>query len=97
MPNHEQDEFNEFLQAVVENGHLDGPALGISKLVLDRGQDVLSSAQARVFQTEVLDEFAQDDSRRCHAEIPWSEKYYAYHNGGLCGYCEHMKGRMEAE
>lgn len=97
MPNQEQSEFDEFLQAVIDNGHLDGSALGIARLVLDRGQNVLSQAQAHVFQVQVLDEYAQEDCDRCQAEIPWSEKYNAYHNGGLCSYCEHMQGRMEAE
>ena len=97
MQDQDQSEFEEFVRSVIDNGHLEGPALGISKLVVAKGQNVLTPAQAHVFQAEVLDEFAQEDCDRCQAEIPWSEKYNAYHNGGLCSYCEHMQDRMEAE
>ncbi|GFM89388.1 hypothetical protein PSCICO_47870 [Pseudomonas cichorii] len=97
MHDQARDEFDEFLSAVVDGDHLEGAALGISRLVLDKGREVLTPAQAHVFNTQVLDEFAQESCERCSAPIPWSEKYEAYHNGGYCGYCAHMRGRMEAE
>ncbi|CAB3705168.1 hypothetical protein LMG1866_02781 [Achromobacter ruhlandii] len=92
----EQTEFGDFLQQLVDRDHLEGAALGITKLVIDKGESFLTDKQRYVFQKEVLDVFVKESCVR-GCSIPWSEMYEAYDNGGLCSYCAHMNGRMESE
>lgn len=93
----EHDDFIDFLQTVVDMEHLDGPALGITKLVIQKGEGALSLKQEHVFKRDVLDIYARDSCSRCENTIPWSEMYEAYDNGGMCGYCFHMWKKMKAE
>lgn len=86
----EDDGFTDFLQEIVDGGGLDGRTLGITKLVIDKGQEVLSEKQAYVFKAEVLDEYTTDECGRCSNGIPWSEMMAAHDNGGFCGWCAHM-------
>lgn len=92
----EKSEFSDFLQQLVDRDHLEGAALGITKLVIDKGDDFLTDKQRYVFRTEVLEVFVRESCVR-GCSIPWSEMYEAHHNGGLCSYCAHMKSRMESE
>tara|TARA_B100002049_G_C15948192_1_gene319288 strand:- start:267 stop:551 length:285 start_codon:yes stop_codon:yes gene_type:complete len=85
-------EYNEFLQTLIDSDHLDGPALGITKKVIKEGIGSLSEKQKFAFQKQV-DEYISGGCSRCGADIPWSEMYEAYHNGGMCGWCEHMDGK----
>ncbi len=85
----EEDEMNEFLELLVDNGHLEGSALGITKQVIDRGRDSLSSKQEYVFDNQVLKMNVLESCSICSQGIPWSEMYQAIENGGICGYCEH--------
>ena len=91
------DGFTGFLQEVIDGEHLEGAALGITKLVIEKGSDKLSPKQRHVFQHQVLGEFTRDGCSRCEAEIPWSEMYAALDNGGLCNYCWHMSEKLEHE
>lgn len=49
--------FSSFLNAVLNQYEIKQPALGIAKLVLDRGEEVLTPRQAYVFEKYVLSEF----------------------------------------
>lgn len=84
----EDDGFGDFLTEVLPE--LDDAAAGITKLVIDKGQDVLSEKQRWVFQNHVLDIYVTKECKRCGIDIPWSEMYGAHDNGGYCGYCDHM-------
>lgn len=90
-------EFSKFLQGVVDGEHLEGAALGITKLVIDKGSDALSSKQRFVFERDVIREFATNGCERCGEDIPWSEMYAAIDNGKLCNYCWHMSEKIKHE
>lgn len=88
----EESEFRDFVQELIACEHLEGAALGIAKLVVDRGRDVLTPKQTYVFDTYVLGENTVDVCDRCSNPIPWCEMYHAVHyrGTGLCGWCQHM-------
>ncbi len=88
--NDEDDGFNDFLQQIIDMDHLEGAALGITKLVIEKGEDALSEKQKYVFQKQVLDEFTTSGCSRCGSDIPWSEMYDAATEHGMCNYCWHM-------
>jgi hypothetical protein len=89
--------YADFLQEVVDGESLDGAALGITKLVIDKGVDALSSKQRFVFDSQVLGQYTVKACTRCGSEIPWSEMYAALDNGGLCNYCWHMTEKSKEE
>jgi hypothetical protein len=71
--------------------------LGITKQVIDKGEDSLSEKQKYVFNNEVLKNYESKSCNLCACEIPWSEMYQALDNGGYCGYCEHKLSKIEKE
>ena len=78
--------------------HLDGAAQGITKLVIDKGADVLSEKQQYIFERDVLSQYVTKECARCGTtDIPWCEMYGAHDNGGYCGYCNHMIAKQEKE
>ena len=82
--------YKEFLQTLIDMGHLEGSALGITKLVIDKGEDALSEKGHYVFKTEVLEgEYYQERCKQCSEKLEWSEMYEAVTGRGLCGYCEY--------
>lgn len=89
----EDDGFTDFLQEIIDMEALEGAALGITKIVIDKGREALSTKQDYVFQKQVLDEFTVDECKRCSCDIPWCEMSSAYDNGGFCSYCNHMMNK----
>lgn len=87
----DDDGFGDFLREILPE--LDDPAAGITKLVIDKGQDILSEKQNWVFQKNVLDLYVTKECKRCGIDIPWCEMYGAHDNGGYCGYCAHMMAK----
>ena len=92
-----ENEYRSFLQEVVDGGHLEGAPLGITKLVIEKGKEALSDKQKFVFERQVEAEFITRECTECTNDIPWSEMYAAYDNGGLCGWCAHMTEKRERE
>jgi hypothetical protein len=86
----DEEERRDFLQELVDGGYLDGAAVGITKLVIDKGDRALSDKQKFVFKREVLDVYVTGKCKRDGTYILWTEMLAAYENGGLCGYCLHM-------
>jgi hypothetical protein len=68
-----------FLQELIDNNHLDGTALGITKQVIAEGEDGLSPEQKRVFERYVLWKFVTKECQN-GCVIPWSEQYKALHS-----------------
>jgi hypothetical protein len=66
-----------------------GDAAGITRQVIDRGEESLSEKQRFVFKRDVLSLDPGECVRGC--DIPWSEKFEAMDNGGLCSWCAKMK------
>jgi hypothetical protein len=85
----EEAEKNDFLRQLIDMGDLDGIALGITKKVITEGEDALSEKQKFVFKRDVLDAFVTAECSGCGSNVPWSEMYRAYENGGYCAYCAH--------
>jgi hypothetical protein len=83
-----------FLRQLIGGGHLDRPALGITRQVIDRGEASLSQIQKRVFKLEVLDVFVTAECKGCGSNVLWSEMYPAYHNGGYCAHCANSAYRI---
>lgn len=90
--NNGDDGYRDFLHEVLAVGGLDETAAGITKLVIDKGEGVLSEKQRHVFKTQVLDIFVTEECTRCKmSDIPWSEMIYTHDNGGLCSWCAKME------
>lgn len=89
----EDDGFTGFLEEIVASEGIEGPVLGITKLVIDKGQDALSAKQEYIFKTQVLDVYTIDECKRCSNDIPWVEMFEASDNGGYCGWCAHMMAK----
>lgn len=81
--------YTDFLGELLDGGYVDGDAAGITRLVIDKGEESLSAKQLFVFKRDVLSLDPGECVRGC--DIPWSEKYEAMHNGGLCSWCAKMK------
>ena len=86
----DENDYEDFLQEILDAGQLDGVAEGITKLVIDKGESSLSAKQEYVFRTQVKEVFITGDCNRCGADIPWSEMYEANDNGGFCSWCAHQ-------
>ena len=85
----DNDGYNDFLQNLLDNGHLEITVEGVTKKVISEGLESLSSKQKRTFEAHVGEYiFAQCSRGSC--DIPWSEMYKAYENGGMCSRCAHM-------
>lgn len=88
-----EDGFEDFLRELIDGDHLEGAALGITKLVISKGEDSLSEKQKHVFRSQVMNEYVVDECKRCSNDIPWSEMMEAHDNGNLCGWCAHMSAK----
>ena len=86
----DDDGYAEFLQKIIDMDHIEGSALGITKKVINKGEDSLSSKQYFVFKKEVLDEYVISECFLCKNDIPWSEMYDAATDHAMCNYCWHM-------
>jgi hypothetical protein len=78
-----------FLRQLIGGGHLDRPALGITRQVIGRGEDGLSPKQKVVFDRDVLDVFVTAECKGCGSNVPWSGMYPAFLSGGYCARCAH--------
>ncbi len=86
----EDNDYTDFLNKIIVMGHLEDSALGITKQVIDKGEDSLLGKQKFVFKTQVLDKFKVSECSRSGCDIPWSEMYDAATEHGMCNYCWHM-------
>lgn len=91
-----EDDFEGFLQDLINSGRLDDKEAGIAKRVLDKGYDSLSDKQKYVFD-KMIDNNSVEECKRCGCDIPWSEMLEALENGGYCSYCQHMMEKLEKE
>lgn len=89
-----EEDCNGYLEQLIESGRLDSTQSGITKLVIDKGYDVLSPRQRKVFGY-MIDTNTVESCERCGISIPWCEMLEALDNGGYCSYCQHMIEKME--
>lgn len=83
----EPDPFTEFLRELVSLEDLENPAIGITKQVIEQGEDNLTPKQRFVFQRDVLDNYIQTECDLCGDEIPWEEMLFAILETGVCSWC----------
>ena len=91
-----EEDFNGYLYQLIESGKLDSMQLGIAKLVIDKGYEILSPKQRKVFD-HMIDTNAIGCCRRGACDIPWCEMFEALYNGGYCNYCQHMMEKLVDE
>lgn len=82
--------YSDFLCELLRLEELDETAKGITKLVLDKGEQILSEKQQYVFQKYVIDVYVTMECKRCSCDIPWCEMLEAHDNGGYCSWCAKM-------
>jgi len=88
---HDEEDYRyskDFLQHIIDEGHLEGAALGITRQVIAKGHESLTEKQKNIFQKHVLDNFTVLYCKRCGKEIPWTEIYdAAATQQGICSWC----------
>lgn len=72
---------------------LDGPAKGITKLVIDIGLSSLSKKQSDVFKTYVVDEWLMRKCKCGNHEVEGHELIGLWENEGYCSRCAHRMGK----
>ena len=87
----------DFVKELIDANMLEGAALGVAKLFVDKGKNTLSQKQTYVFDNFVIKNNIIKECKRCGNEIPWCEMFPALSNGKLCNYCWYMseKGKRE--
>jgi hypothetical protein len=84
------DGYRAFLREVLDTGDLGGVAEGITRLVLDKGEHILSPKQQHALQRYVVEVHVTEECKRCGCPVPWSEMLEAHTNGGYCSWCDKM-------
>ena len=85
--NDEDGTFTDYLKQLIDMGHLEEAALGITEDVIKSGLNSLSNEQKRVFKKYVIDQFTVSNCKRCNDEITWIEMYDAANEHGECSSC----------
>ena len=89
------DEFGRFLQEVLDDGGIVGPAAGITrKVIADGSPEELSDKQYQVFDTFVLDKYVKPCTV-CGNDLPSSELSAARGNGGKCSWCWNRESKKD--
>lgn len=91
-----EDDFEGFVQDLINSGHLEEKEAGIAKRMLDKGYDSLSEKQRYVFD-KAIENNSVKECKRCGCDIPWCEMLEALDNGGFCNYCQHMMEKIDKE
>lgn len=91
-----EDDFNGFVEELINSSRLEGKEAGIAKQMLDKGYDSLSEKQRYIFD-KAIENNTVDECQRCGVDIPWCEMLEALDNRSYCGYCQHMMEKMNEE
>jgi len=86
-----------FVKELIEGGYLEGAALGVAKLWVDKGDYALSARQEHVLKEHVFGPYVTPNCEQCSGDIPWSEMLAAYENGGFCSWCAHQMEKVLTE
>ena len=93
---YKEEDFEGFVEDLINYGRIEGKEAGIAKLMLDKGYDALSEKQKYIFD-KMIGENSVDECKRCGCDIPWCEMLEALDNGGYCNYCQHMMEKIDRE
>lgn len=91
------DTSQEFFETLLRLDALSDTAAGIARQAADRGYESLSDKQRYVIDNELIELGYAKNCARGGCEIPWEERIEVPDNGGLCGYCAHMRDRSMDE
>ena len=83
----EKDAFHHFLTELIKLHCLEKIAEGITRKVIIRGRNALSSAQESVFLKEVICQYVHKNCNQCHKVIAWPEMFFAL-DTGTCRACD---------
>ncbi|MBC7388249.1 MAG: AbrB/MazE/SpoVT family DNA-binding domain-containing protein [Opitutaceae bacterium] len=83
----QEEDFKDYLKEIIRMGGLEGAALGIAKLLMDKDYSSLTPPQKFTFQKDVIDYYYKDSCESCASPIPWVEMLHAVENGGNCSWC----------
>jgi hypothetical protein len=93
----EQAEQDALLRQLLDSGQLEGTPAGIARLVLARGEGVLSERQEWVFNTHVRSKYLLRVCTLCESLIPPAEVLGSLGNGGYCRSCAGIMGKSGDE
>lgn len=88
--------FPQMLEYLLSTVELTKAQAGIIRQVISKGYESLFEKQKSVFD-DMLDKHVISTCTHCCEPIPPSEIFEAQTNGGLCGYCAHLKKKLENE
>ncbi len=83
----DKDRLADYLKELIKGEGLQEVALGVAKQFLAQGYESLSDKQKYVFDEYIIKVFVTQRCKHCEERISWEEMYFAYQNGGYCGYC----------
>lgn len=86
----EDDGLKDYLNERIESGDLNSIQVGIAKIVIDKGPEVLSEKQRYHYDNFIIVETETADCYRCQCSFPSSE---IYENDGMCSWCAHRSER----
>ena len=93
---YEDPDFESFVEELLRVERLNEKEAGIAKQMLDQGYDSSSDKQKYVFD-KAIENNSVKECKRCSSDIPWCEMIEALDNGGLCGWCQHFKEKIDEE
>lgn len=91
-----EEDFEGFVEGLINSGRIEGKEAGIAKRMLDKGYEALSDKQRYIFDKTIKENYVAE-CERCGCDIPWCEMLEALDNGGYCSYCQHMMEKIENE
>lgn len=96
---YEQAGYTQFLRELIDGGDISHPAaIGITKLVIDKGEESLTPNQKHVFQTQVKSVFTRPE---CHLDgelVEWDIAYEQMHSSEpTCSHCQYRLNKLEDE
>ena len=83
----------EFLQELLNYGHLEGTHAGVARRFIAQGEDSLSSKQRLILDVYVLGQFKDEICLRCQREPEWEDMYEVALGEGYCGSCLHRMSK----
>ncbi len=98
-PDYEADGYRQFLSDLLEGEDIQhSAAVGITKLVIDKGEESLSPKQAHVFNTQVKQVFTRPVCSLCGEPVEWDIAYEEYHSSEPhCSHCQYRLAKLESE
>ena len=83
----------EFVQQLLDYGHLKNAHAGVARQLIAQGQDSLSSKQRMILEEYILDKFKDEICLRCQCEPEWEDMYEVAFGEGFCGPCLHRMSK----